>query len=68
MGALREIARRRGVMLLADAAQAHGVDLNGVPSAFSFYPSKNLGALGDGGAVVTDDAALTARIRTLGQI
>ena len=66
MEALGEIARRRGVMLLADAAQAHGVDLNGVPSAFSFHPAKNLGALGDGGAVVTDDAALAGRVRALG--
>jgi dTDP-4-amino-4,6-dideoxygalactose transaminase len=66
MGALGEIARRRGVTLLADAAQAHGADLGGVPSAFSFYPTKNLGALGDGGAVVTDDAALAGRIRALG--
>ena len=66
MTALSEIARRRGVTLVADAAQAHGVDLSGIPSAFSFYPSKNLGALGDGGAVVTDDAALAVRIRALG--
>ncbi len=66
MGALGEIAQRRGVMLVADAAQAHGVDLGGVSSAFSFYPTKNLGALGDGGAVVTDDAALAGRIRALG--
>jgi dTDP-4-amino-4,6-dideoxygalactose transaminase len=66
MGALGEIARRRGVMLVADAAQAHGVDLGGVPSAFSFYPTKNLGALGDGGAVVTDDTVLAGRIRALG--
>ena len=67
MEALREIARRRGVALLADAAQAHGADLRGrYSSAFSFYPSKNLGALGDGGAVVTDDEALAERIRTLG--
>ena len=66
MGALGEIARRRGVTLVADAAQAHGADLGGVPSAFSFYPTKNLGALGDGGAVVTEDAALAGRIRALG--
>lgn len=66
MRALGEIAQRRGVMLVADAAQAHGADVRGVPSAFSFYPTKNLGALGDGGAVVTDDAALAERIRALG--
>ena len=66
MGTLGEIARRRGVTLVGDAAQAHGVDLHGVPSAFSFYPTKNLGALGDGGAVVTDDAALAGRVRALG--
>ena len=66
MDALGEIARRRGVMLMADAAQAHGVDPDGVPSAFSFYPTKNLGALGDGGAVATNDAALAGRIRALG--
>lgn len=66
MGALSQIARRRGLALVADAAQAHGADLGGVSSAFSFYPTKNLGALGDGGAVVTDDAGLAGRIRALG--
>ena len=66
IGALSEIARQRGVTLIADAAQSHGADLGGLPSAFSFYPTKNLGAVGDGGAVVTNDAALAARIRMLG--
>ena len=50
MKALGEIARRRGVMLLADAAQAHGVDLGGVPSAFSFYlPRRTWGHWGTAG-------------------
>ena len=66
MAALGIIAARHGVPLVADAAQAHGADLGGYASAFSFYPTKNLGALGDGGAVVTDDAALAGRIRVLG--
>jgi dTDP-3-amino-3,4,6-trideoxy-alpha-D-glucose transaminase len=66
MRELGEIAGRRGIHLIADAAQAHGVPLAGCASAFSFYPSKNLGALGDGGAVVTDDGALAARVRVLG--
>lgn len=66
MEALSEIAQRRGVPLLADAAQAHGASLGGHSSAFSFYPSKNLGALGDGGAVVTDEFAVAERVRLLG--
>lgn len=72
MDALREIAARHGLKLLEDAAQAHGARLGvrrcgalGDAAAFSFYPGKNLGALGDGGAVTTDDDALAERIRLL---
>lgn len=72
MESLAPIATRHGLALIEDAAQAHGARLGGrragslgVAAGFSFYPGKNLGALGDGGAVVTDDAELTARIRQL---
>ncbi len=72
MDPLRAIAGRHGLFLLEDAAQAHGarykgraVGTLGDAAAFSFYPSKNLGAFGDGGAVVTADAALAGRIRML---
>jgi dTDP-3-amino-3,4,6-trideoxy-alpha-D-glucose transaminase len=61
-----------GVPVLEDAAQAVGATLNGVHAGalgtvatLSFYPSKNLGALGDAGAVLTDDEELAARVRTL---
>jgi dTDP-4-amino-4,6-dideoxygalactose transaminase len=67
------IARRHGLKVLEDAAQAHGarykgksVGAHGDAVTWSFYPSKNLGALGDAGAVTTDDPALAQRIRTLG--
>ncbi len=67
------IARRHGLRLLEDAAQAHGarykgrrVGAHGDAVIWSFYPSKNLGALGDGGAVTTNDAELARRIRELG--
>lgn len=79
MDPLAGIAERHGLALVADAAQAHGLRLagpaaghggygstRGYASAFSFYPNKNLGALGDGGAVVTDDRDLAARVRLLG--
>ncbi len=66
------LARRHGLFVLEDAAQAHGATYEGRrvgslgdAAAFSFYPSKNLGALGDGGAVCTCDAQLAARIKEL---
>ncbi|HLM07991.1 MAG TPA: DegT/DnrJ/EryC1/StrS family aminotransferase [Blastococcus sp.] len=71
--ALADVSRRHGIAMIEDAAQAHGATRDGVPagsvgtaSAFSFYPGKNLGAFGDGGAVTTDDAHLAATIRSLG--
>ena len=73
LDALLAIARTHGLRLLEDSAQAHGsrykgrrVGAHGDAVTWSFYPSKNLGALGDGGAVTTNDAALAKRIRTLG--
>jgi dTDP-4-amino-4,6-dideoxygalactose transaminase len=72
MGPLRELADRYGLRLFEDAAQAHGARYNGRrvgsladAAAFSFYPAKNLGALGDGGALSTDDAELAERLRKL---
>ena len=67
-----EIARRRGLRVLEDAAQAHGaryksrrIGSHGDAVAWSFYPVKNLGALGDGGAVTTNDPEIADRIRVL---
>jgi dTDP-4-amino-4,6-dideoxygalactose transaminase len=69
---LLAIAGRRGLAVIEDAAQAHlaryrgrEVGSFGVAAAFSFYPTKNLGALGDGGAVTTSNAAIAERIRGL---
>lgn len=69
---LMAIAESRGIKVMEDSAQSHGARLNGRragsladASAFSFYPGKNLGALGDAGAVTTDDAALADRLRVL---
>jgi dTDP-4-amino-4,6-dideoxygalactose transaminase len=70
--ALGAIAERYGLVVVEDACQAHGAARAGlVPgrgtagAAFSFYPSKNLGAMGDAGAVITDDPAIAARVRAL---
>jgi dTDP-4-amino-4,6-dideoxygalactose transaminase len=72
MAALTEIARRHGLSLIEDAAQAHGAEYGGQRcgsmgdlACFSFYPGKNLGAYGDGGAVTGDDTALLDRVRKL---
>ena len=72
MDPIVEVARSHGLVVIEDAAQAHGarykgrrVGSLGDAAAFSFYPAKNLGALGDGGAVVTGDAALADRVRVL---
>jgi len=66
------IARARGLILVEDAAQAHGAVYGGKRAgslgdvaAFSFYPTKNLGALGDAGAVVTSDSGIAERARGL---
>jgi dTDP-3-amino-3,4,6-trideoxy-alpha-D-glucose transaminase len=72
MDELRELAQRHGLAVFEDAAQAHGAGepgrragALGTAGAFSFYPSKNLGALGDGGAICTDDGALADKARAL---
>jgi dTDP-4-amino-4,6-dideoxygalactose transaminase len=72
MDAIEAFAQPAGLLVIEDAAQAHGARYRGhragslgAAAAFSFYPSKNLGALGDGGAVCTDDAVLAARLRRL---
>ena len=78
MDAIRAVAARNGLVVLEDAAQAHGARYRdgragsfGAAAAFSFYPSKNLGALGDGGAICTNDervAQEARRWRNLGQL
>ncbi|WP_432482036.1 DegT/DnrJ/EryC1/StrS family aminotransferase [Kineococcus esterisolvens] len=72
MTAIADVARRTGIAVVEDCAQAQGARWNGRPvgsfgvaGCTSFYPGKNLGAFGDGGALVTDDAALARRVRQL---
>jgi dTDP-4-amino-4,6-dideoxygalactose transaminase len=72
MGPIVDVARAHGLKVVEDAAQAHGAAYRGRrtgtlgdAAAFSFYPTKNLGALGDGGAVVTDDPEVADQARLL---
>ena len=72
MDAMNEIAADRGLAVLEDACQAHGARYKGKrtgslahAAAFSFYPGKNLGAYGDGGGIVTNDAALAEQLRSM---
>lgn len=72
LGPLVSVCRSAGVLLLEDAAQAHGARYDGRPvgsfgeaAVLSFHPSKNLGAFGDGGAVLTSSAALADRLRVI---
>jgi dTDP-4-amino-4,6-dideoxygalactose transaminase len=74
MAPILAIAERYGLPVVEDCAQAHGATYHGqvagsmgVCGCFSFYPTKNLGALGDGGMIVTDDATLAERLRRLRQ-
>jgi dTDP-4-amino-4,6-dideoxygalactose transaminase len=72
MAAIESFAKPRGLLVFEDAAQAHGATYRGrrvgslgSGAAFSFYPTKNLGALGDGGAICTDDEVIAERLRRL---
>jgi dTDP-4-amino-4,6-dideoxygalactose transaminase len=72
MDPIRRIAAARGLWVIGDAAQAHGAKYHGMPIAtladltcFSFYPGKNLGAYGDGGAIVTENAEWALKARML---
>jgi dTDP-4-amino-4,6-dideoxygalactose transaminase len=72
MPALKTVAARRSLAIVEDCCQAHLATCAGTPvgtvgagGAFSFYPTKNLGALGDGGAVISNDSSIAARVRRL---
>jgi dTDP-4-amino-4,6-dideoxygalactose transaminase len=71
---IKKITDEHKICLIEDCAQAHGAEINGrkvgtfgIAGAFSFYPTKNLGALGDGGAIITDSAVLSEKLRSLRQ-
>ena len=73
MDRIKDIASRHRLIVIEDAAQAHGARYKGRPTgglsraaAFSFYPAKNLGAFGDAGAIVTNDEELAEKVRLLG--
>lgn len=70
---IRTLAEKYNIRIIEDAAQAHGAEINGMKvgslgdaAAFSFYPGKNLGALGDAGAVVTNNKEIAERVRAYG--
>ncbi|MEL7371904.1 MAG: DegT/DnrJ/EryC1/StrS family aminotransferase [Myxococcota bacterium] len=72
LDALGDITREHGITMIEDAAQAHGAQRNGVragdvgrATGFSFYPTKNLGAIGDAGALATDDPEIAQAVHTL---
>lgn len=72
LGAIAELARRHGLLLIEDCAQSHGARLDGrllgtfgLAATFSFHPTKNLAALGDGGVVATSDPEVAQRVRLL---
>ena len=74
LSSITELAKRHGLYVIEDCAQSHGATLDGRMTgswgdiaAFSFYPTKNLGALGDGGMAVTDNPTLAERVRYLRQ-
>lgn len=74
MGQILALARRHHLAVIEDCAQAHGAEITGRKvgtfgdaAAFSFYPTKNLGAVGDAGAVVCSDTAIAERVRSLRQ-
>ncbi len=72
MGDIQQVADSAGIAVIEDAAQAHGAQIGdrkigslGRAASFSHYPTKNLGAFGDGGSITTDDAELAERLRRL---